>query len=638
MANHSRAGQIDALTSFIISIHPFCFAPLLLHLPTFLPSVVPFSSHMAPSSSDTTSLTHGGGTIHVGDVMSRQGLLDHLHHIRTHFIRPHKFLKSEARRVVAVCTSPACSFRIHANAFEGDFKITRLSPHTCTPSDIVPRKRRTKISHLPLEIKKTIMEPVKAKSGGKGGTSSAKAIKASCMQRSGVDISASQVVRMRRTSSSSGALATFRKLQLLPEGLQHILDLLPDARALLKMSALGSQLEAAARDAFNSCDAHIDISEEKSVESLYFAESDLVRHVELNIGHRVYVADAAHMHRETVGYDCIVMLMTRRTGDGRIFVPAWCLTVREESEETWTCFFRFCLKLGMEINHPEAVVVSDMDKGISSACTDLGINRRECLQHIFARMQNEHHMFRKGKAFSRGAFFAFAKASREDYSNYRLGKLQEHHLKPEKINDFISYWESHEELCSAQSALTNGFNVLDTFTSNNAETKNSNDSINTTAFAARSLPWIDYLTTSLSKARTFFATGLQNISAEMRTSGRDGITIYAAGRISAATNSGRKIFQVSNIYPEPYERPRNLNGLKERQISSAFQSALQRYTKLSLPDCFSHTYSLSLSRSSVRNLVRPLAFSLWTDKPFFFSHLRPSGLFLSLALFILYVS
>ena len=96
---------------------------------------------------------------------------------------------------------------------------------------------------------------------------------------------------MRRASSSSIASATYRKLQILPEALRYIRDILPDALALLKTSSLlCSQLEAAANDALqiaaNSCEV-IDISQEMSVESLYFAEAHLVRHVELNIGHRV---------------------------------------------------------------------------------------------------------------------------------------------------------------------------------------------------------------------------------------------------------------------------------------------------------------------------------------------------------------
>ncbi len=62
--------------------------------------------------------------------------------------------------------------------------------------------------------------------------------------------------------------------------------------------------------------------------------------------------------------------------------------------------------------------------------------------------------------------------------HFRLQVLIDQHLKPEKNEDFISFLEGHEAEASAQSALNNGFELLDTFTSNNSETMNSSASVN----------------------------------------------------------------------------------------------------------------------------------------------------------------
>ncbi len=56
--------------------------------------------------------------------------------------------------------------------------------------------------------------------------------------------------------------------------------------------------------------------------------------------------------------------------------------------------------------------------------------------------------------------------------HFRLQVLIDQHLQPEKIDDFISYWEGHEAKASAQSALNNEFELLETFTSNNSARDN----------------------------------------------------------------------------------------------------------------------------------------------------------------------
>ena len=124
--------------------------------------------------------------------------------------------------------------------------------------------------------------------------------------------------------------------------------------------------------------------------------------------------------------------------------------------------------------------------------------------------------------------------------HFRLQVLIDQHLKPGKIDDFISYWEGHEAEASAQSALNNGFELLDKFTSNNSETMNSSASVNVSFDARRALPWVDFVTTYLSQTRSFFFTGFQSITSDMNTQGETGITEYAQGRIAANANKRLK--------------------------------------------------------------------------------------------------
>jgi hypothetical protein len=134
--------------------------------------------------------------------------------------------------------------------------------------------------------------------------------------------------------------------------------------AILTTTEISPQLHQPAARAFDLADRSFDIHIERSVSCLFFGESDVVQHVENYIGHRIYTADAAHLHRATVAFDCIVLQMTRRAGNGKVFCTASCLTTNGESQEVREAFFRFCIRLGMQLQHAGAFVVSDMQKGL----------------------------------------------------------------------------------------------------------------------------------------------------------------------------------------------------------------------------------------------------------------------------------
>jgi hypothetical protein len=207
---------------------------------------------------------------------------------------------------------------------------------------------------------------------------------------------------------------------------------------------------------------------------------------------------ACHIDENGVGYNCITLVITRCLGNGKIFIAAFCLTVLDESTEAWTDLFRFCISLGMDLTNPNSALVSDMAKGLKSACMALGSQSRECLTHIFHRLQDEIDCFSKGKNFSISAFFKYAKATAPEEVDFQLQVLIDQHLRPEKLDDFISYWEGNEAEVSAYSTLNNGFKPLDTFTSNNSETMNSSASVNVAFDARIALPWVDFVTTYLS--------------------------------------------------------------------------------------------------------------------------------------------
>ncbi len=59
----------------------------------------------------------------------------------------------------------------------------------------------------------------------------------------------------------------------------------------------------------------------------------------------------------------------------------------------------------MDLTNPDSVLVSDMAKRLKSACMALGIQSRECLTHIFHRLQDELDCFSNGKNYSISTFF-----------------------------------------------------------------------------------------------------------------------------------------------------------------------------------------------------------------------------------------
>ena len=121
------------------------------------------------------------------------GALDHLYELERWSMRPHKLSKSEQKRLVAKCTNPSCSFRFQAKSCEEGYIVVNLAPHTCEIGDIVPRKKRTKISHLPQSVSSIVSSSVAVKCAGRVGGGTAKAVQSSCKRETGVDISIRQV-------------------------------------------------------------------------------------------------------------------------------------------------------------------------------------------------------------------------------------------------------------------------------------------------------------------------------------------------------------------------------------------------------------------------------------------------------------
>ena len=431
-----------------------------------------------------TFLPHTRGGVSQGDIMPKKegpppsclGVLDHLHFIEDSEMRPYRLLKSERRRIIAACTSPSCTFRLEAIGYEGEYRIDYLSPHVCPIGVAPPRTKRKPTSHNPREAQQAIMAVPLVKCPGRGSSCSVKGIQA-MVKKSGVDVGERQIRHLRQNSSCKEA-ELLQKLQILPAALKHIQGQLPAALAVLHTSELSPQFCGPAQRAFEEVAAisgsacSFVLADEKSTQSLFFGEADLVQHIEATIGHQIYTADAAHMHKSSVDYDCIVMLITRRLGNGKIIVPAWALTVLTESELAWTQFFNFCCRLGMRLNSPESVMISDMGKGLIAACKNFKMMHRQCLTHIFHRLQNVYHVFEKGNNFSIGAFFAFAKSATGDEETYTYSILRQHHLKADKEADFNTYWREHCSQCSAISALSENINLLDHFTSNNSESQN----------------------------------------------------------------------------------------------------------------------------------------------------------------------
>jgi hypothetical protein len=86
-----------------------------------------------------------------------------------------------------------------------------------------------------------------------------------------------------------------------------------------------------------------------------------------------------------------------------------------------------------KLGHGPIFFVSDMAKGLKSARMALGIQSRECLTHIFHRLQDELDCFPKGKNYFISALFKYAKATTMEEEHFRLQVLIDKHLKPEKL-------------------------------------------------------------------------------------------------------------------------------------------------------------------------------------------------------------
>jgi hypothetical protein len=59
--------------------------------------------------------------------------------------------------------------------------VVNLAPHTCEIEDIVPRKKRTKISHLPQSVSSMVSSSVAVKYAGLVGGGTAKAVQSSSL-------------------------------------------------------------------------------------------------------------------------------------------------------------------------------------------------------------------------------------------------------------------------------------------------------------------------------------------------------------------------------------------------------------------------------------------------------------------------
>ena len=85
----------------------------------------------------------------------------------------------------------------------------------------------------------------------------AKSIQSACKSSTGVLVSTSQILRLRRESTCIAADDALRKLQILPGSLNEIREKLPKAIAILQTSELSEQLDSAALRAFQQLGAGV---------------------------------------------------------------------------------------------------------------------------------------------------------------------------------------------------------------------------------------------------------------------------------------------------------------------------------------------------------------------------------------------
>ncbi len=161
--------------------------------------------------------------------------------------------------------------------------------------------------------------------------------------------------------------------------------------------------------------------------------------------------------------------------------------------------------------------------------------------------QDANHVFIKAQNHSIGAFFRFAKASTNQESSFYLEKLKAQHLKEDKVDAFLEYWQLHADTASGQSAIAEFTTTLGMFTSNNSETINKMGSVNTSSDAARSKPWVDFITHHLSSTRSFFACNRKSVQEDISLQGNAGISAYASEKIATRANAGRRQFTVVSV-------------------------------------------------------------------------------------------
>jgi hypothetical protein len=169
------------------------------------------------------------------------------------------------------------------------------------------------------------------------------------------------------------------------------------------------------------------------------------------------------------------------------------------------------------------------------------------------------------------------------------------------------------------------------FTSNNSETLNSATSINVVTDAARGLPWVDYVTRSLSACRTFFYLGKERnagrlqqkvcscdcfplfsslflstssftlaVTLPLYAKGLSGISLYAEEKIAEAANKvlhpyltlplfyslillliscsqqGCTLFIVNGVRKFEYDKPNIFRGSRERDARASIHLYLLR--------------------------------------------------------------
>ncbi len=112
------------------------------------------------------------------------------------------------------------------------------------------------------------------------------------------------------------------------------------------------------------------------------------------------------------------------------------------------------------------------------------------------------------------------------------------------------------------------------FTSNNSETINKMGSVNTSSDAARSKPWVDFITHHLSSTRSFFACNRASVQEDISLQGNAGISAYASEKIATQANAGRRQFTVETIYPEDRDKLFSISLVKEFNIVQAIKEIL----------------------------------------------------------------